>query len=146
MTVDELELKKLATRFRKLIVDCQPEELQHQIPSINRFPTGTCGDVSDLLGKYLIDHGYLDVEYVYGMHFQQSHGWLEIDGVIIDITGDQFSDFDEAIFVSRDRSYHNRFKDQRRRRGGYEQLNNYQVTRLSVVYNVIISKGKVTDN
>jgi hypothetical protein len=38
-----------------------------------------------------------------------SHAWLECDGLIADITADQFEDVDEPVIVTRDRSWHAQF-------------------------------------
>jgi hypothetical protein len=55
------------------------------------FPRGTCGPASELLGRYLIEAGFEEVMYVCGEKGGQgSHAWVEIGGVVLDMTGDQF--------------------------------------------------------
>jgi hypothetical protein len=55
------------------------------------FPRGTCGPVSELLGRYLMEAGFKDVMYVCGERQDKgSHAWLEVGGIVLDITGDQF--------------------------------------------------------
>jgi len=55
------------------------------------FPMGTCGPVSELLGRYLIEAGFADVMYICGeKRGHGSHAWVEVSGVVLDITGDQF--------------------------------------------------------
>lgn len=57
---------------------------------LNRFPAGCCGITSELLGEYLnsLDIGTYD--YICGEHDGASQSWLECEGVIVDITSDQF--------------------------------------------------------
>lgn len=61
-----------------------------------KFPTGQCGTTSDMLAQYLIDNGYRQIIYVNGTYYGntpfecQSHTWIEVNGLVIDITGDQF--------------------------------------------------------
>jgi hypothetical protein len=46
-----------------------------------------------------------------------THGWIESDGIIIDITADQFPDITAPALVTRDRTWHDqRFGRQRRPR------------------------------
>jgi hypothetical protein len=55
------------------------------------FPRGTCGLVSDLLGRYLVEAGFKKVMYVCGeKRSEGSHAWVEVGEIILDITGDQF--------------------------------------------------------
>ena len=55
------------------------------------FPRGACGTACELLGQYLSDCGLGEWTYVSrvdaGGH---THAWLARDGVVVDITGDQF--------------------------------------------------------
>lgn len=75
------------------------------------FPRGSCGDSSILLGEYLHQKGWGIWDYVGGERESDlhSHAWLEKDGLIIDITADQFDGMDEAVIVSRDSSWHRQF-------------------------------------
>ncbi len=55
------------------------------------FPRGTCGPVSELLGRYLVEAGFKNVMYVGGeKRSEGSHAWIEVGEIILDITGDQF--------------------------------------------------------
>lgn len=74
---------------------------------------GCCGDSSNLLAAYLADQGFHNFDYVLG-YFKRpngpSHAWLEGEGLIIDITGDQFIDRVQdglpPVFVSRSAAWH----------------------------------------
>ena len=59
---------------------------------IQGFPRGCCGIISELMGDYLNTVGIGEFGYVCGMKDGASHAWLEVDELIADITGDQFSD------------------------------------------------------
>lgn len=54
------------------------------------FPSSCCGVVSEILGDYLNSQLELQVEYVCGEKDGGTHAWLELEGVLIDITSDQF--------------------------------------------------------
>ncbi|MER5642660.1 hypothetical protein ABT095_37705 [Kitasatospora sp. NPDC002227] len=81
------------------------------------FPTGACLDSSLLLTEYLKDHGLrgwkcLAGERPYKPALPESHAWLERDGLIVDITSDQFEDSPgPAVWVTRDRTWHAQFRD-----------------------------------
>ena len=87
-------LEELVINFRKAIESAkangEPGEL------FRKFPVGQCGHVSDLLAQYLIDKGIRPITYVNGTYCGkcgsviQAHTWLVVDGLVIDITGDQF--------------------------------------------------------
>lgn len=85
-------------------------------PCWDQFPMGCCGDASNLLAAYLADHGFNDCVYVVGKPLWSeggSHAWIERDGLIIDITVDQFagktSSIPASVFVSHDRTWHDTY-------------------------------------
>lgn len=90
-----------------------------------KFPTACCGDASCLLGQYLLDYG-ISSKYVCGNYYYddgggaQSHAWLEIGDVIIDITGDQFKfhseffNYDTPVFVGKADKMHLLFEVEER--------------------------------
>jgi hypothetical protein len=74
-----------------------------------RFPRGTCGPVSELLGRYLVEAGFEDVMYVCGKKPSEgSHAWVEVGGIILDITGDQFGR--PPIVVTAASNWHNEWE------------------------------------
>ncbi len=80
-----------------------------ELSSLQYFPRGSCGDVCEMLGQYLLDLGlgrwlYRDGQ-VYPNRFS-SHGWLKLDGLIVDITADQFAEVDDPVIVSRVSPWH----------------------------------------
>jgi hypothetical protein len=103
-------LRNLASAFR-LALENQRKALPDPMQD---FPRGACGDASLLLGKYLKDQGEGTAEYVWGTDGNQSLGWLELDGIKIDITADQFEGCCDPVLVTTDSTRHSRFTDQSR--------------------------------
>jgi hypothetical protein len=95
-----------ATRFRAAIESCDKRSLPI---TFERFPRGSCGDATLLLGKYLEESGFGKFNYVLGERNGNSHAWLENDEVIIDITADQFLDMPHQVFVACESEWHSSF-------------------------------------
>lgn len=59
------------------------------------FPSGTCGDVANLVARLLHEEFHLESEYICGWfnpgESSATHAWVEVDGYIIDLTHDQFA-------------------------------------------------------
>lgn len=94
-------LGALAKEFRRAIEDARDAGEFYEDHAFYQFPTACCGDTSCLLGQYLLDHGIAS-QYVCGNsycgHKGQSHAWLQVEDVIIDITGDQFKSHSDFLF------------------------------------------------
>ena len=86
---DTLRIRDLAKRLRAAIEACDLKTLPI---TFHEFPRGSCGDATLILAKHLKDNGQKGFAYVCGMRDGHSHAWLERDGLIVDITGDQFAD------------------------------------------------------
>lgn len=83
-----VDLHSLVHKFRS-IIDLLASN--GEVPYFMKgFPSGCCGITSELLGDYLNSMGVGTFEYVWGELEGASHAWLECDGVIVDITSDQF--------------------------------------------------------
>jgi len=104
-------VKVLAKSFREAIDKAVEFEELKKDCAYSSFPEGCCGDTSDLLAEYLLEHG-IKTQYVCGTYIDEqfnsmrSHAWLcTEDGTIIDITGDQFKDestflnYNETVYV-----------------------------------------------
>ena len=134
-------LINLATRFRVGIESCDPGQL---FVTLQRFPAGACGDASYLLARYLKQNGCGEFEYVAGTDSTQcSHAWLEQDGVIIDITADQFEGIDSAVIVTTDRTWYSSFEEDEecRHLADFERY-----TDAGLVHALRASYGNITDN
>ena len=90
--------------------------LRERLPiTFHDFPFGACGDTALILGRHLKDLGYGGFKYVLACRGDKedgswcSHVWLERQGLIVDITADQFSDFSHKVFVGMGSSFHSTF-------------------------------------
>lgn len=110
-------LKQLALQLHRAIVALPSQ----QLPEFMRdFPHGSCDPASMLLGAYLAENGFTDVDYVSGWRgrvedgSRKSHAWLEAGEVVIDITAGQFEDAPEPIIVSSSSLWHQGFDVEKR--------------------------------
>lgn len=109
------EVEKVVRDFRAAIEAAgqQPWRQKHMT-----FPRGACGHVAELLGRYLIDQLDIFPDYVCQIAYediggwQNSHAWLEWNGLTIDIAGDQFGW--KPVIVTRHPQFHGRGEDQSR--------------------------------
>ena len=113
------ELRTLATRFRRAVRDTDPSEVDPEVRFIvAAFPKGVCGAICFLLGHYLRKNGFPGAEYCNGIRRSdgESHAWIETEGLIVDITGDQFAEIDDEVIVTADFTWHRRFSERPGRR------------------------------
>ena len=117
------------------------------------FPSGCCGEASDLLAQYLLNK-WFEIRYVCGTYRgntvddRQSHAWLIVDdNTIVDITGDQFkwnSDFynyDKSVYVGEVDDFHRLFEVEDRdvrEHYGIDGLGCFDTTRLWDLYRKIL--------
>lgn len=111
----ELEIAKARAILEKFGANIDPLYFR-------KFPAGCCGNTSDILGKWLSNQGVVGLKYVHGFRGQASHGWLELNGIIIDITSDQFTDGCGAVFFAPESVFHNSFKNQRKSEIGISSI------------------------
>lgn len=108
------EITAAVMRFRNVIEnnnDCLPDHLKD-------FPAGCCSDVSDLLATHLSSEGFGDFDLIsaqrgsYGDQENpfRTHAWLRQGNLTIDITADQFPDFQQPVLVSNSSPWHERFE------------------------------------
>lgn len=99
---------ELATSFRSAVeIATQTGNVPMHIQG---FPRGCCGIISELMGDYLNTVGIGEFFYVCGMKDGASHAWLEVDGLIVDITGDQFADR-PAIYVDQPDAWYGEWEE-----------------------------------
>ena len=130
-------IERRAREFRTALENC-PRNL---LPvGFEKFPTGSCADASLLLGKYLRDNGLGEFECVLadaGSHSDDdwhSHAWLRQGELIIDITADQFPDFDYPVFVATGSRWHKKYRIKDVHPADYEIYDDYTRGALSVAY------------
>jgi len=130
------KLIQLATSFRTAIMESDPKVL---IITLRNFPRGACGDATLLLAKYLEENKCNHFEYICGKKEHQTHAWLERDGLIIDITADQFNNQNSPVIVSKDHTWHLQFEVESRRIADFVALyDQHTVSSLSKSYKAII--------
>jgi len=138
--VDKLEnLTKVATRFRFLIEEADWSKLTIEFEN---FPVNSCGDVSILLAEYLIDSGYGTPIYVVGELVEHprvlSHAWIELDGVVADITADGFDPNAPRVIVTEKSVWHNQFSRFDEHLVAIDLYEDYTASRLRAAYKEII--------
>lgn len=88
-----VKIKQLTKRFRKAIEIAFDEDQFRSHPPLSRFPKDCCDFACDLLGQFLLENG-IETHQVNGActtDMSWHHAWLLTDdGIVIDITGDQF--------------------------------------------------------
>ena len=91
------QITQLAKKFREAILAFPRSAFPwNSSMGISKFPSGCCGDTSQTLATYIFAETGLICSYVHGQYGGiegelGSHAWLEIDGLVIDITADQFN-------------------------------------------------------
>lgn len=100
------EIESLAATFRRAIEECDPRDLPI---ALQHFPRGACDDASLLLAEYLFRQGLPRAQRISGNRGQQTHVWLELGGMTIDITADQFDDYPGTRFVLSEATWHAQF-------------------------------------
>lgn len=93
MPSDE-EILAAASDFRAALDAIERKHWQRV--SLGNFPRGACGHCSELLARYLHERFGITPDYVSHNlesaegRFDRGHAWLEWNGLLIDISGDQF--------------------------------------------------------
>ena len=116
-------IEHLAVDFRKAIEKTiENRELDYKCFSwFYDFPSGCCGNISELLARYLLENG-IKTSYICGTYrdgsFEDmhSHAWLVYENdVIVDITGDQFKynslflNYDKSVYVGYENCFYRLF-------------------------------------
>lgn len=103
-----MSLEELVYNFRKAIERAQDYGETGEF--FRKFPVGQCENTSDMLAQYLIEHQLGPIEYVNGTYYaddpndpddHQSHAWLLVKGMVIDITCDQFKTHNTPLKCNR---------------------------------------------
>jgi hypothetical protein len=117
---DLTRVRSLATAFRNAIEDCDRASLG---VGFAHFPEGSCDDTALLLGAFLIENHEAPFTDVYGewgaAESFGTHAWIERNGLIVDITADQFDDIDERVIVTTVSAWHDARRAYARGRADY---------------------------
>ena len=141
MNYEKIEM--LATAFRDAIELMSKDDLNIS-EHFKNFPNGCCGDTSELLSIYLKENDITTI-YVSGEKGLQSHGWLEYEDYIIDITADQFSGVEEKVIITNNSVWHGQFDIKWRRSVEIDKIDQYNMQRLMNLYNKIIKNIIITN-
>lgn len=92
------DLIKLVHNFRLVMQNSQPSDFDGTSLSASQFPSACCDDSSQILAAYLSDNGYVGAKLIRGEYGGrdselQTHVWLSLNNVNIDITADQFNEY-----------------------------------------------------
>ena len=129
-------IRRLAGGFRLALGECAG---RLRAISLKDFPCGSCGDVSDMLGLFIRATLRFECEYVSGWSDGHSHAWLEYEGIVIDVTADQFS-ANEPIIVARNSKFHETFSVEIRRFPGIDLANGVHFLDLRGDYRTVVDQ------
>lgn len=126
------ELEALASACRKVIRSASAEDRGH---AMSRFPHGSCGVACQLLGSLLFDAYGVRSDHVSafghpGLGFMQSHAWLTANGLVIDITHDQFANTGLDGWVFAGSPWHDAFQVRHRARFGVDNRHHAYGSRI----------------
>jgi len=76
-------------------------------------------------------------QYILGSHDDCSHAWPEQNGLIVDITADQFPDMDAPLFVSADRAWHAAFNGEPQHVADFEIFDPHTRAILGATYAIV---------
>lgn len=117
-------LHEIASLVRKLTEEVSIDVRDYCFA--DHFPSGCCQDTSRVLGKLLQNLGFdgfilvvgrreLIIDTATGRGSQPTHVWLEREGVIVDITADQFAEeISHSVLVTADHSWHDTWQEQQK--------------------------------
>ncbi len=97
-------LAEIARRFREAIIIAKRNGEFEQKDKMYNFPYGCCDDAADLFAHYLFHTYNITSIIVFGSYHDGnpshncSHAWLELDNIIIDLTGSQFKN--ESVLLN----------------------------------------------
>lgn len=135
--VDIAAIEALAHRMRNAIEAIPRLELPRPM---QKFPRGSCGDASHLLGALLADCGHRGFVYISGERGSiadrtlTSHAWLSRGGLVVDITADQFPDAPSAVIVAERSAWHQQFEVDRPAPADFRMYTGVGVDHLHVLY------------
>ena len=131
-------LTKAATTFRLLIENTDRSKLT---VDFENFPFRSGVGASILLAQYLIDLGYGIPTYVRGELYGRipwAHAWIELDGIILDITLDGLYADQPPVIVTEDSYWHEIFKRLDENPVAIHVFNKRNASMLQAAYHEII--------
>lgn len=120
--MNESNIYLLASHFRETFeqIELSQEVIgEEAFLRMKEFPDGTCSEVCTVVGVYFTEELGLAplaervAQIEEGERWFGTHQWLEYDGIIVDITADQFSMVEEPVIVSRQSTFHEHYANQK---------------------------------
>jgi hypothetical protein len=130
------EVRRAAERFRRAL-----EGGGLVSAGLQCFPRGACADSSDLLADYLRGLGLGEWTLHRGRLGRDSHAWLWSDGLIVDVTADQFEGISSSVLVTTDRSWHDLFELDPPRPAGLSQTDGPALPGLRSDFAVLVARA-----
>ncbi|WP_421850739.1 hypothetical protein [Marinomonas sp.] len=141
--MQESKLKSIAFAVRQKIEQVI-DELPYVDVELQNFPSGSCEVASVILGLYVQSEHGIDVVQSVGKrpilndYRENNHVWLTVnDSLIIDITADQFEDFQEQVFVGSESAFHSTFEVYETRPIDFSYLNRRGSVGYGGVYKIV---------
>jgi hypothetical protein len=116
--MDDAAIRKAAISFRAMFAALSESEKRSLPEPFRGFPRGSCHPASLVLGRYLhlafgVEPQVVRAERIFPEpQGWATHAWLETDGLVIDITADQFGQ--EPVVVTRRSRWHQGFRNIKR--------------------------------
>jgi len=105
--IDINSLTNIANQFRKKF---ESTDLSQAPGFLSGFPEGCCSWATWMIGHYLKFELMENVLEIQGERFSDdgtdNHAWLDVGGIIVGITSDEFNDSEERIIVSNNSDWH----------------------------------------
>jgi hypothetical protein len=100
-------LMRAATAFRRAFESIDLSDAPGFLP---KFPCGCCSWATWFLGHFLkYECGLSPRRYHSASRDDDNHEWLVVEGIIVDITADQFDDCSDPIIVTRTSAWHEKW-------------------------------------
>jgi hypothetical protein len=109
---DFQKLRALAVAFHEAI---EQADFSDTGLNLKDFPVECCHHGCKLLGIFLFGQGIRQVQNIVGKRPDDPNGthlWLEVDGIVVDITAYQFDGVDEKVIVTPSSDWHSALRGQ----------------------------------
>ena len=124
--MDEILLETIRQLSTQLREACEEYAKETKNQFFRKFPMYCCGYASEMLECFLIEKGIRNLRHVIGVkpYTRASHAWTKLEnGLIIDITLDQFSESNPSVYIGKPLPIHNEFCERRERESDSEICN-----------------------
>lgn len=143
-----LDYQSLAIEFRTMIEQARDARCFPSRDRLSGFPRGCCDDATDLFAHHLWKTFGVKTVRADGSYYDDNpensiwHTWLEVDGIIIDLTADQFPEY-KSTYVGEQDKFHAMFEVERQEYIGYMSLGDGCWNRMKMCYEAIIRYSSI---